>query len=670
MNTVRVWPCILLAGAAASAALAQDDPDLPPPLPSVTVAVNEDSGPVLGAGDLEAENVVYSTVVHVPGAAWLRLSLDGTTLSGDPGADGSRLRVTSLADGAVQVLNAEHLGFWSNTSAYFNGDAVAVEVLSREGESRLVIPSVIAGQPAFGERSICFGVDDRQLSTDPRAGRLMSVGCSAWLINDLNGGVLTAGHCGVSASSTMQFNVPLSLSNGTYVAPPPDHQYPLEIASSQGNGGGVGADWRYFGCNVNANTGWTARQAQGSAYTLAAAAPPVSGQTIRITGYGTVSAPVSLTWNGVQKTHTGPYTLLSGTTVRYQTDTTGGNSGSAVEIDGGNAIGIHTHAGCNSGGGSNQGTAIHFAALQNALNNPLGLCRSGRGAATGNLFAIGDAANNLGVLSTTTGVFDATTAVGRWWQGLAYDQENDAFLAVNTARELWTINPGSGAAALLGTVTGTTLTFTGLAFNPATRTLYGFTSTSGQLWTINLTTFAAASLSPASALRVAAMDWSPADGAILAIDDAATGSRLVRLSPATGGATVVGNLGAGIVDCNGLAVDPVTGDAFTINASNDQLLRVSRATGAATVIGPTLGAFGASYGMAFRAAATLPCTDIDFNNDMLMPDNADVEAFLAVFGGAPCPTASCDSIDFNGDGLFPDNEDIEDFVRVFGGGSC
>ncbi|HYF16077.1 MAG TPA: hypothetical protein VD971_13490 [Phycisphaerales bacterium] len=65
---------------------------------------------------------------------------------------------------------------------------------------------------------------------------------------------------------------------------------------------------------------------------------------------------------------------------------------------------------------------------------------------------------------------------------------------------------------------------------------------------------------------------------------------------------------------------------------------------------------------------TTPCTDIDFNNDGLYPDNLDLQDFIAVFGGADCP--GCDSIDFNGDGLFPDNEDIFAFFRVFGGGDC
>lgn len=65
-----------------------------------------------------------------------------------------------------------------------------------------------------------------------------------------------------------------------------------------------------------------------------------------------------------------------------------------------------------------------------------------------------------------------------------------------------------------------------------------------------------------------------------------------------------------------------------------------------------------------------PSCDIDFNNDTLTPDTQDIDAFLAVFGGADCPTASCDTIDFNRDAIYPDTDDISDFLAMFGGAPC
>ncbi|HEX2836869.1 MAG TPA: hypothetical protein VHN77_01950 [Phycisphaerales bacterium] len=69
------------------------------------------------------------------------------------------------------------------------------------------------------------------------------------------------------------------------------------------------------------------------------------------------------------------------------------------------------------------------------------------------------------------------------------------------------------------------------------------------------------------------------------------------------------------------------------------------------------------------------CDTIDFNNDGLFPDTADIDDFLSVFSGGPCsndPPAGtgCGDIDFNNDGLFPDTLDIDSLLSVFSGGAC
>ncbi|MFO0830229.1 MAG: hypothetical protein U0637_00160 [Phycisphaerales bacterium] len=72
-------------------------------------------------------------------------------------------------------------------------------------------------------------------------------------------------------------------------------------------------------------------------------------------------------------------------------------------------------------------------------------------------------------------------------------------------------------------------------------------------------------------------------------------------------------------------------------------------------------------------AVWLYCHSIDFNNDGLFPDTADIDDFLNVFSGANCPPSAgylCDPIDFNGDGLFPDTMDIDALLSVFSGGGC
>ena len=333
--------------------------------------------------------VVWSHVVTVAQASWLRLHYQHVQLSGsaDPGADGSFLRLTSMRDGAVQLQHMRHVDEWQSTSAYFNGDSVLVEVLAQPGtgDSRFVLDYAIAGPAQRVEAdSICGTVDDRQPSSDARVGRV-GFGCTAWMINDCNHCFLSAGHCGVGSSTVIQFNVPLSTSSGSPVAPPPSDQYAIDPGSIQKQSGGasLGDDWVCFGCFNNSNTGLSPCDAQGSVAFDLISPPSVSGQTIRITGFGTTSSPVSPTWNQIQKTHTGPYYNQSGNVIQYTVDTTGGNSGSPVILEGtNNAIGIHTNAGCNSVGG-NQGCGAANSGLQAALANPQGICAQGSGTSCG-----------------------------------------------------------------------------------------------------------------------------------------------------------------------------------------------------------------------------------------------------------------------------------------------
>jgi streptogramin lyase len=576
------------------------------PLQSVDVPWPLDSGPVQAQ---QAREVVYSTTVTVPNAPWLRLQFPRTELGGviEEGS-GAFLRITSRFDGAVQYLDAVSLEQWSGTSAYFNGDTVTVEVVGFPGStSRLRLTGITAGVgDPMGADSLC-GADDRVLSSDARAARHMPEGCTSWLFNDTNRMFMTAGHCGVSAGDVQQFNVPLSTNTGSTVAPPPEHQYPVDGTSIRSNGGlGIGNDYCYFGTFVNSNTGLTPFQRQGAHHTLATTVPAVAAQPIRITGYGTTSSPVPPAWNQVQKTHSGPRvnptTGAAGTTVSYQTDTTGGNSGSPVLDESSSlAIGIHTHAGCSTTSGNN-GTMITHTGITNFISGPLGVCRTGRGTPTGSLYAVGDAVNNFGTLDTASGQFARVGDGPARCEGMAYNPvagvfyitTNDTFANV---RKLYT-KPASGeAATFVANISGTTAVINGLAFDPASGTLYGIAQATGQLFSIDPATAAASAIGAvAGGGTVGALEFDADTGTLYGIDDVAGGSRLITINPSTGVQAVVGALGAGIADCNGLAVTDA-GELYTINAATDQLLRINPQTGAATVVGATNGLFAASFGM-------------------------------------------------------------------------
>jgi len=348
----------VLVAVLASTALAQ-----PATLPHSVRPYHLDSGYLNNSSAQSV--VVFTGTVTVANEDWIQLHFKDTNLPA-----GTRLRLTSLDDQAVQWFDGGSLRDYDNKSAFFNGGAVRVDLIAGPNTSgnRFLVESVMVGSayPAVQE-SICGSTDDRTPSEDPRQGRTHPTGCTGWMINATT--MLTAGHCtSGSRTENIHFNVPLSSSSGGLRMPPPQHQYTADRSTMQRLSGGIGSDWAVMSIVRNSNTGLYPGQAQGSWYRLGNVPGSVSGQTIRITGYGTTGGGVPRTWNQIQKTHTGPFVSNSGTTLRYAVDTTGGNSGSPVIHENtGDAIGIHTHAGCNSGGGSNQGTSIARSDLQTAI---------------------------------------------------------------------------------------------------------------------------------------------------------------------------------------------------------------------------------------------------------------------------------------------------------------
>jgi hypothetical protein len=630
------------------------------PLQWNTVPWFSDSGPVqAGAAAGAAGEVVYTTRVYIPRAPWLRLYFEDVQLAGRiEEGNGAYLRITSLLDGYFQILDSRSIQEWSLSSAYFNGDLLKVELIAFPSTppSRVVIREAAAGIAQPGQtRSLC-GVDDRILSSDARAARHLPEGCTTWLFNDTNRMFLTAGHCGVSSGDVQQFNVPLSTATGGLVNPPPEHQYAVDPASVRSNGGqGIGNDYCYFGVSVNSNTGLTPFQRQGEHHTIATSVASVAGQSTRITGYGTVSSPVSPTWNQVQKTHAGPRvnptTGAAGTTVSYQTDTTGGNSGSPVLDEVTNrSIGIHTHAGCSATAGNN-GTMITHPTLVSWLSAPQGVCRSGAGTPGGDLYAIGDGANNFGTLSTTGGNFARISTAPPRMEGLAYNRNAGIFYAVSNdtwgvapgpaGRKLWSIQPSTGEVTYIANISGAPGVINGLGYDAAANVLYGVIQATGTRVVIDAGTGLATTDGVANTgTTIGGAEFNDADGFLYGVDDSAGASKLVRFTPATGSVQVIGPLGAGISDCNGLAIT-ASGEFYTINATTRALLRIDPATGAATVVGPTNGIFGASYGLAAVLPPLVCYANCDGSTEPPLLTILDLACFLNRFAAGD-PYANCD----------------------------
>lgn len=338
--------------------------------PSVELSYPYDSGWIQNSTG--QTSVLASQSIRVQGAPWMRLRFESLVLG-----DGVRLRLTSFADGAVQELDGDRAREWSNTSAYFNGDSIQLDLVAAPGagSTRVILRSVWSGpllQPQF---TICGPVDDRVLSNDARVARLLPVGCTGWIFDDPAHCMSTAGHCGSSQLQVAQFNVPLSDANGVMQHPPPDHQYFVDALSLQRQNGGLGQDWAYFGCFPNSTTSLTPFQRQQAAFALASAQPSV-GSAVRVTGHGIDLDTPSASY--AQQTHVGAVVSLQSTSLRHDADTTSGSSGSPIFLAGGAAtvVGVHSHGGCTSAGppSANVGTSVSHAGWALARSQPSGVC--------------------------------------------------------------------------------------------------------------------------------------------------------------------------------------------------------------------------------------------------------------------------------------------------------
>lgn len=304
-----------------------------------------------------------SHIVTIADAPWLKLNLQGTKLGPN-----SHLEITSLFDNATQILTAETLAQRNFQSAYFNGGTVEVKLYvdSRDKDVSFKVGEITVGEyvNTVQPLSICGTEDDRIASSEPKVGRMDPAGCTGWVID--GGQLLTAGHClDGTTMDTLSFNPPPSLSDGTVQFPGPEDQYAIDQSSFNFVNGGVGNDWGTFTVFDNAQTGIQPIDAQGS-YSIKQDLDPAN---IRITGFGVDDG----TTNQTNQTDVGANESSSGTTMRYTADTRGGNSGSPVIDDAtGMAVGIHTHGGCFSSGGNNNGTSFFNTALWDVVGGGTG----------------------------------------------------------------------------------------------------------------------------------------------------------------------------------------------------------------------------------------------------------------------------------------------------------
>lgn len=242
---------------------------------------------------------VAITEIDLPEATWIRLYFEDVKLGRD-----SKIKITSLKDGATQILDTKALKQWGNTSAFFNGGNVQIKLIVSKNDSNvsfkvkqihkgLLAKKSDATQSAAKTSASC--TDDRvQISATSTAaeGRLILysiaeeqnvAGCTGWIAS--NGAIITAGHCvdDDNDPQMVEFRVPDSDTNGDVQFSSPDHQYPINSIEEEFIFGYW--DWGLLSVSPNSNTGLFPHQAQNSFYRLTHRSMS-SGDPVLARGYG------------------------------------------------------------------------------------------------------------------------------------------------------------------------------------------------------------------------------------------------------------------------------------------------------------------------------------------------------------------------------------------------
>ncbi|MHC4383387.1 MAG: trypsin-like serine peptidase [Planctomycetota bacterium] len=328
-------PSLIVLAFLAQPLYGQQTPDAP--LDQVVLEYVVDSGIQANvAGD---PATMFATTIEVEGAQWLRIYFGKVVL-----AEGSSVRMTSLHDNQVQELDAYGMAMWGNTSAYFNGDAVHVELIAAPGTTgnRLRIeelahatlnPPAALGGP--GDCGIC-GSDDRVPSTERWTARLWPAGCTATVIGE-DSCMVSAGHC-VSGNMVVQFNVPNSTPGCNPVSPPVADQFPIVDYTFENNG--PGDDWSVLKAGTN-NLLQTPYDRYG-VFRPISFQPGHANDTVEVTGYGADDTCI-LTFT--QQYGIGFICQTFSNAYTFAVDIRGGNSGSAL-MRNDEIIGVVTHCPC------------------------------------------------------------------------------------------------------------------------------------------------------------------------------------------------------------------------------------------------------------------------------------------------------------------------------------
>jgi trimeric autotransporter adhesin len=346
--------CIMILGLFVTPVFAQNTADLPQGEFIPYTLVSGETG-----NATRDSVVVFDQVVSIPNAVWLRLHFSDAVLS-----PGSYVRMTALADGGTQILDADFMARWSFTSAYFNGHAVHVELVvapETSGdqiaigsvETQIVVPGAPVVPCHENDYGIC-GDDDRVPSQALWSARFLPSGCTASIYNTSSCAV-TAAHCasGSTVIYVLQFNVPNSDENCAMNHPSPVDQFPVTGFLSQFGSPNFNNDWSAMTVGAN-DQGETPYERYGE-FRPIASAPASTTVLAEFWGYGFDNSNPIL--SQTQQYSSGVILIREDTHYVHDADIIFGSSGGAMIHDG-EIIGIQSSASQPDGPCFNKATRV------------------------------------------------------------------------------------------------------------------------------------------------------------------------------------------------------------------------------------------------------------------------------------------------------------------------
>jgi len=153
---------------------------------------------------------------------------------------------------------------------------------------------------------------------------------------------------------------------------------------------------------------------------------------------------------------------------------------------------------------------------------------------------------------------------------------------LDSSGAMYTISTTTGAKTQVGTVSAAVGIGAGLAYNPASGTVYVASSNNDTLHTLNLATGAATLVGAfGTPVVMHGLEWDSSTGTLYGASS--TPNTFYSISTATGVATAVGSIG--LTSFNNLGYDSTNNVMYMTNSSTDSLYTINRANGQITLVG-------------------------------------------------------------------------------------